>query len=118
MKTIHAILFLIVALVIPAIPTLTTGCAGTSERTREYAVYDTYRSVWNAAEKSYLGFSEQYVRGKVKQSDKDKADAAWEKFRTAFKISFEAASQDWNAIAPEDARRLANELTAFIATFR
>jgi hypothetical protein len=95
-----------------AAPITFTGCS--TPRTHEAKVYDTFRSTWDAAYTAYSSYCELIVKCRVSAENEAKADAAWNKFRTGFMLSFHTASSDWNAITPEDARKLADAFILFI----
>lgn len=91
-----------------------SGCATTGEQTREAVVFNSFASTWAVAHEAYKGYAELAVQGKVSTADQNEIDAAWNKFRAAFKFSFAAASRDWNASSPDELNKLRDDLIIII----
>lgn len=91
------------------------GCA-TATRTHEAVVYDSFKSTYSAAKTAYMGYLELVVKGQVTKENEAAADRAWNDFRTAFSLAFQAASSDWNAATPEGVQALADQLINLIRT--
>lgn len=111
MKTI----FLICALL--ASPLAFTGCsilAPKSNVTWEASVYLSFADTWAVTSAAYDTYCEQAVLGKVSAEDQADIDEAWNKFRSAFRVAFIAASRDWSKFAPEDVKKLSEDLTTLI----
>ena len=108
MKTILLIMALVFA------PLAFTGC--TTPRTTEAMVYDSFRTAYNSAKIAYMGHLELVVKGKVGKTKELAVDQAWDRFRATFSIAFQAASQNWSAVPPEQVTALANQLINLIRT--
>lgn len=104
---------LIAALLLAVMPMSFVGCA-TTTKTKEAVVFDSFKSTYNAAYTAYTSYLELVVRGKVSRDQEVRADAAWNHFRAGFSVAFRAASQDWNAAAPDQVKALADKLITII----
>jgi len=96
-------------------PVFLTGCKG-PERTREAVIHDTFGTTYRAAKEAYTSFCDLVVQGKVSKEKEAKADAAWNDFREKFAVAFKLASNDWNAVTPEQARMYAAQFITFLKT--
>jgi outer membrane biogenesis lipoprotein LolB len=95
---------------------LLPGCAttGSAPATTEAKVYYSFADTWAVAKTAYAGYCELAVQGKVSVPDQADVDAAWDKFRGAFKLAFTAASRDWNTATPADVQQLSDDLLILI----
>ena len=93
-----------------------TGCSttGTTAATHEAIVYYSFADTWTVTKSAYAGYCELAVQGKVSQGDQTDIDAAWEKYRAAFKLSLSTASRDWSAVTPTDVLKLKDDLLTLI----
>lgn len=103
----------IFALLLACAPVTFTGCA-TGPQTREAVVYKSFRSTWATVLAAHDVYCERAVLGKVKPQDMARVDAAWNKFRAVFKVSFMAARQDWSMPTPATLDAAEKELLELI----
>jgi len=103
--------FLSFGLLTPAL----TGCA-TGPQTREAVVYKSFRTTWATVLAAHDVYCERAVLGKVKPEDMARVDAAWNKYRAVFKVTFAMAQQDWTLPAPATLDAAEKELLNLIRT--
>lgn len=97
---------------------ITPGCGiFKTKPTAEAVVYYTFKDSWTFSKTAYDSWSERVVLGKVTQEQSDKVDAAWNKFRAAFKASMALARNDWAATTPASLLSIQKDLLALISTF-
>lgn len=118
MKKFLARHFLVIALlaILPAMVLTESGCAYFKSQTTQAKVFYTFKDSWALAHTAYQGWSERVVLGKVTQEKSDKVDAAWNKYRAAFKTSFALATSNWSAITPASLAAAQAELISLITT--
>lgn len=92
-----------------------SGC-GSAPVTREARVFYSYKDTWSITRAAYGGWCERVVAGKVSKASERKVDAAWNSYRLAFKVSFQAAQNDWNAMTDANLDALRLELLRLIRT--
>ena len=97
-----------------AMPAL-TGCS-TVPQTREAIVYKSFRTTWAVTLAAHDAYCERAVLGKVKPEDMVKVDAAWNKFRAVFKVTFAVSQRDWTMPAPATLDAAEKELLNLIRT--
>lgn len=108
-------LILLCALMAAATPVFVTGCNGVP--TKEAIVYYTFQDTWTLAHTSYEGWCERVVSGKTTKEQEQQVDAAWNKFRASFKISFAISRSDWTAPTPATLQGMEAELLQLIKLF-
>lgn len=106
-------MILLTALLAFGAMTTFTGCA-TGPQTREAIVYKSFRTTWATVLAAHDVYCERAVLGKVKPEDMAKVDAAWNKFRAVFKVSFAAAQRDWTLPTPATLDAAEKELLELI----
>jgi len=106
-------LLLLIALAIAA--PVFTGCGTTGQvQTTEARVFLTFKDTYAVARAAYEGFCLRVVQGKATKEAEAQADDAWNKFRAAFKVAFNAASSDWSKATPADVQALSDVLIKII----
>jgi hypothetical protein len=106
-------MILLTALLAFGAMTTFTGCAS-GPQTREAVVYKSFRSTWTTVLAAHDVYCERAVLGKVKPEDMVKVDAAWNRFRAVFKVTFTVAQRDWTLPAPATLDAAERELLALI----
>jgi hypothetical protein len=91
-----------------------TGCAWLKNTPAETVAYFSFKDSWALTKTAYDKWSERVVQGKVTQEKSDAVDAAWNKYRSAFRTSMALAQQDWSAISPATLIVIQNELLTLI----
>jgi len=91
-----------------------TGCAWLKNTPAETVAYFSFKDSWSLSKTAYDKWSERVVSGKVTQEKSDAVDAAWNKYRAAFRSSIALAQQDWSAISPATLISIQNELLTLI----
>jgi len=97
------------------VPVFVTGCA-TPERTHEAVINDTFHTTYRAAKEAYLAYCDLVIQNKVSKEKEARADAAWNDFRDKFSAAFKLASNDWNALTPDQVRLFTVQFIAFLKT--
>lgn len=105
---------LLVAILAISAPVSFTGCA--SPATREAVVYYSFKDTQTAVHRAYDGFAELVVLKKVNPVQRQKVETAYKAFQSTFRVSFKAASYNWDSPAPATLRKLADDLLAVIRT--
>ena len=113
MKTKATILLVLCAL-LAFVPACGTISGNPKRPSWQASVYLSFADTWAVTSAAYDGYCELVVRGKVSKQDEQEIDAAWNKFREVFRISFVAASRDWKQFTPEDVRALSQQLIELI----
>lgn len=91
------------------------GCVTTgAPPTKEAVVFQSFQSTWAVAHSAYQAFAELDVQGKVAKRDAADIDAAWNKFRSVFRVALVAASADWSAQTPGSVEALKDDLIILI----
>lgn len=86
---------ILVALLLGIAPVaIVTGCR---TQTKEAAAYNSFRTTWDVTYAAYQAWCAKVVSGEVSPARERQADLAWNLFRSTFRQSFVAASQNWNA---------------------
>lgn len=86
---------ILIALLLGITPVaIVTGCR---TQTKEAAAYNSFRTTWDVTYAAYQAWCAKVVSGQVHPVRERQADLAWNLFRTTFRQSFVAASQNWNA---------------------
>ena len=98
-----------------ALASFTPGCVTTgAPPTKEAVVFRSFQSTWAIAHSAYQAYCELVVQGKVKAGDERDIDAAWNKFRSVFRVALVAASADWSAQTPGSVEALKDDLIILI----
>lgn len=97
MKLFRTLLFAVAIIISGALLTVPTGCKSTP---RAAVVYNTFKSSWTVSQAAYGVWCERVVQGKTTPEAEARADAAWNKYRAAFKVSFALSTSNWSAPTP------------------
>lgn len=109
--------YLIGALCAINIMLFTQGCSVLSPEgpvTWEAAKFNSFKSVWISTLALYDYQMDLRVQGKIKPSDAQDIDTAWNSFRAAYRVALAQASGDENAFTPENVRKLADDVLTLI----
>ena len=84
--------------------------------TPEAKSFLTYKDTFDTARKAYDAFCEQVVQGKVSKANEARADAAWNSFRSAYKVAFVTSNAKDGDIPPESLRASLTNFTVLLTT--
>ena len=116
MKKITSKIALCLLLLVPcvALPTF-TGCQ--SPPTTEAVIFYSFKDSWTLTKKAYDSWNERVVQGLVKPEAEAKVDAAWNKYRAAFKVSLAVVRGSQTASIPASLLANQQEILNLIASF-
>jgi len=104
---------ILLALALLSVPIGFTGCS-TTNTTREAIIYYTFKDTQTIVHRAYDVFAERVVLGKVSASNQKDVEDAYVKYQDLFRTEFVAAQLDLSKPAPDELRKLADEVVKLI----
>lgn len=109
----------ILATILAALVILSPGCVSTNNGTASNITYEgrmfmSFENVWDATLATYDYQMDLRVAGKIKPGDAADIDMAWNLFRKAYQAALAEAQGNTSMFAPDDVRKLANDVLTLI----
>lgn len=106
----------LLSLSLVSIPVLNTGCEFLKGTSTNRVVYNTLYTVGNGVNSGYSAYLDQVVRGQAVYSVN--VAKAYNEFQAAYSAAVITASQNLNALAPQNVIDLANAFYAAVKQFQ